>query len=980
MICTLFHSSPAWDLRIKRVPFFTRSSCYTNLAMKNLLRYALPATVAVTILSFIPLLLVRVIWTDILLLSTGLAGVAVITFIILHKTQILNIQEKFLKDRQNFESLVGSIREYAIFLLDINGLVASWNSGAESIKGFTSVDIIGKPTDLFYKDEDIENGLPQRNLQIALQLGHFETEGWRLRKDRSPFYADIVFTPLYDQQHKHYGYAVVTRDITRRKETEAALVALNNELEDRVIQKTAERIASEEKLSTGEEQFRRTLDNMLEGIQIHDRDWRYVYVNRALAKYAQYSRSELLGFTLMEKYPGIEQTDLFATLQRCMNERLALHFETEFVFPGGIKKDFQLSIQPVPEGLFILSIDITNRKKAEEKLIISEENYRSIMERVSDGFAAIDKNWCLTYVNKMGATILRHTPEELIAKNIWTVFPRAVGKPFHKAYSRAMEEQHYMHLEEYYAHFDVWFENHIYPSPDGISVFFRDITQRKKAEQQREFDQSNLHALINNTTDLMWSVARDFTLITSNQAFEAMVTQLSGAPIIHGDSVLVAAFPAGQLEIFRTFYERAFAGESFTTEHSGFYGDTWSEISFHPVYEGNIVMGTACFSRDITERKIAEGLLKSRLAEKKVVAARMQSILDTIPADIALLNDKGIIIDVNDAWRNGTDSNGFTGNAYKTGDNYLDHSKHVSDEQWKEQKDVAKGLADVLSNKVNEFVHEYDCDDPEIKKCFRMVARPLLGKEFAGAVVIHIDITELRRLERETLAGKIEQQKSITRAMLQAQEKERNHIGLELHDNVSQLLAATRMKLQLAVKGREVNKAVIIECITHVEETMVETRNLSHRMVMPRFADSSFLEAIEGLAVIYRMPSRTIQLEIGGLDENIVSPGIKETLYRIAQEQLNNINKYAQATAIVIRTTTNNDTVTMLVKDNGVGFNTMKKKAGIGLVNIKNRSESYNGSAVVVSAPGNGCCLTIHIPLQNLSLVPCVDALPALIK
>jgi len=707
--------------------------------MKNLLRYALPATVAVTMLSFIPLLSVRVIWADMLLLSTGLAGAAAITFIILRKTQILNIQEKFLKDRQNFELLVGSIRDYAIFLLDINGRVASWNRGAESIKGFTSVDIIGKPTDLFYKDEDIENGLPQRNLQLALQLGHFETEGWRLRKDRSPFYADVAFTPLYDQQHKHYGYAVVTRDITRRKETEAALVTLNNELEVRVIQKTAERIASEEKLSTGEAQFRHTLDNMLEGIQIHDRAWRYVYVNRALVKYAHYSSSELLGFTLMEKYPGIEQTDLFATLQRCMNERLALLFETEFVFPNGIKKDFQLSIQPVPEGLFILSIDIT-------------------------------------------------------------------------------------------------------------------------------------------------------------------------------------------------------------------------------------------------ERKIAEGLLESRLAEKKVVAARMQSILDTIPADIALLNDKGIIIDVNDAWRNGTGSNGFTGNAYKTGDNYLDRSKHVSDEQWKEREEVAKGLADVLSNKVNEFVHEYDCDDPEIKKCFRMVARPLLGKESAGAVVIHIDITELRRLERETLAGKIEQQKSITRAMLQAQEKERNHIGLELHDNVSQLLAATRMKLQLAVKGREVNKAVIIECITHVEETMVETRNLSHRMVMPRFADSSFLEAIEGLAVIYRMPSRTIHLETGGLDEKIVSPGIKETLYRIAQEQLNNINKYAQATAILIRTTTNNDTVTMLVKDNGVGFNTMKKKAGIGLVNIKNRSESYNGSAVIASTPGNGCSLTIHIPLQNPLLVPCDDALPALIK
>jgi len=103
--------------------------------MKTSLQYVLPAVIAVTILSFIPLLSVRATWIDVLLLCTGLAGAGVITFIILQKTQKLNIQEKFLKDKQNFELLVGSIRDYAIFLLDVNGLVASWNSGAESING-----------------------------------------------------------------------------------------------------------------------------------------------------------------------------------------------------------------------------------------------------------------------------------------------------------------------------------------------------------------------------------------------------------------------------------------------------------------------------------------------------------------------------------------------------------------------------------------------------------------------------------------------------------------------------------------------------------------------------------------------------------------------------------------------------------------------------------------------------------------------------
>jgi len=129
-----------------------------------------------------------------------------------------------------------------------------------------------------------------------------------------------------------------------------------------------ERIAAEEKLKASEEQFRHSMDNMLEGVQIHDFNWRYIYVNNALVKYSTYAKDELLGHTLMEKYPGIEQTVLFKTLNRCMTERVAEHFETEFIFPNGTKADYELSIQPIPEGIFILSIDITERKRAAEAI------------------------------------------------------------------------------------------------------------------------------------------------------------------------------------------------------------------------------------------------------------------------------------------------------------------------------------------------------------------------------------------------------------------------------------------------------------------------------------------------------------------------------------------------------------------------------------------------------------------------------------
>lgn len=109
-----------------------------------------------------------------------------------------------------------------------------------------------------------------------------------------------------------------------------------------------------------------TLDTLIEGFQLISFDWRYLYVNDAVVKHSKYSREELLGYTMMEKYPGIEKTPMFDMLKVCMHERKADYFENEFTYPDNSKGWFELRIQPVSEGLFILSIDITERKRIEE--------------------------------------------------------------------------------------------------------------------------------------------------------------------------------------------------------------------------------------------------------------------------------------------------------------------------------------------------------------------------------------------------------------------------------------------------------------------------------------------------------------------------------------------------------------------------------------------------------------------------------------
>ena len=135
---------------------------------------------------------------------------------------------------------------------------------------------------------------------------------------------------------------------------------------ERLDDEAHKREAAEAAMREGAALYRHTLDHMLEGCQIIDFDWRYRYVNAAGALQNRQSAQALMGRTMMEVYPGIDATEIFATLRRCMTERTAQHTETEFVFPDGSAGWFDVNVQPAPEGIVIFSVDITGRKRVEE--------------------------------------------------------------------------------------------------------------------------------------------------------------------------------------------------------------------------------------------------------------------------------------------------------------------------------------------------------------------------------------------------------------------------------------------------------------------------------------------------------------------------------------------------------------------------------------------------------------------------------------
>jgi PAS domain S-box-containing protein len=131
---------------------------------------------------------------------------------------------------EQFRTIIEGVQDYAILMLTADGRVATWNSGAERIKGYTSDEIIGKHISVFYPPEEVEAGKPDRELHVAA-TGRFEEEGWRLRKDGSVFWANVVITPLMKESDRVAGFVKVIRDISERKKAQEALLQANAELE-----------------------------------------------------------------------------------------------------------------------------------------------------------------------------------------------------------------------------------------------------------------------------------------------------------------------------------------------------------------------------------------------------------------------------------------------------------------------------------------------------------------------------------------------------------------------------------------------------------------------------------------------------------------------------------------------------------------------------------------------------------------------------
>ena len=229
-------------------------------------------------------------------------------------------------------------------------------------------------------------------------------------------------------------------------------------------------------------------------------------------------------------------------------------------------------------------------------------------------------------------------------------------------------------------------------------------------------------------------------------------------------------------------------------------------------------------------------------------------------------------------------------------------------------------------------------------------------------MVIITDVTEKNRVEQQ-----------ITKAIIKTQENERYEIGAELHDNICQILASTHISLGVLSKSvNECGMELFHQCREYISLATQEIRNLSHRLAPAFFNDSTLEEAFEILLGNCNIENKyKISLFFHpALQELNISRDLQLNLYRILQEQLRNIINYAQCTTIEVELILSNDKIKMRVADNGIGFDINAVKGGIGMSNMRRRTDLFYGEFIIYSTPGNGCELIITIPLKAENVNP----------
>ncbi len=618
--------------------------------------------------------------------------------------------------------------------------------------------------------------------------------------------------------------------------------------------------------------------------------------------------------------------------------------------------------------------------------IKTEERYRSIIEHSAQAFLLTVADGSILESNHAASQMFGYTPVEFKQiKRGQIIVIEQTELALLKALQPGINSITLCEataIKKSGERFFIEMSSSIFIDPYGLcksSIMISDISRRKKAEAAMQLSNDRYDLVVKATKDLVW----DWDLITGE--------------IYRNGSNLMDVYGHSSNDLIRNIHDWADfihpQDKEKVIANIEYYTNSTTETAFNFEYrfrkedgnyayindKGYIIRNSAGkalrmigAAEDITERKhIALAIEESEQRYKmfvqqstegiwRIELAEAMHINLSVDKMIAYCYDNSYIAECNDAFAR------LYG--YKNADGIIGCPLHKL--MPADNEDNMSYLRKFFTNNFvvkDEVSHEIDKDGNPVIFLNNMVGI-IEGEHMKRVWGTQRDITEQVALQNSLNLEREIRQQQITEAVITGQEKERTELGEELHDNINQILASTKLYIECAMKDERPRMDLIAESKLLIEKAMFEIRNLSKSLLPPSLGQTGLLQVLHELVEnINEVKELSIQIDWKIMDENTISNKLKLTIFRIIQEQLNNVIKHANAQEVIISITETGKHIELGIKDNGIGFNTEVKRMGVGLRNISSRAEVNKGVVSIKSEPGAGCQVVVTFPVEVTS-------------